>query len=790
MKKLAKFFSILFFVATISFVFLTTMPMVASGMTEQEMVNRDTELVTVPEVTIGSFPVAVHSVYGNIITWESSDENVVFMDGWFVVKRQKDADINATITVTVTRPNNPEIQATREFNLLVPKGVTVRAEYTITYHNVENTEGYKTSYLLGDETYVLPVPTKENYLFEGWFTDAGFNNRIERIVVGSKQNFDLYAKWRVANAPYTVSHQLENLDETFTEELSEPFEGLIGSVVSAEPMEFEGFEYSETISSPSGTVLEDGNLILVLKYTRKSYILTINDGLSTTSVTKKYGESLNLPVQYRDGYQFDGWDTEYSTMPSRDLTVNAKWTALEVDYKVEFYFENLSGDYVLNDDETLELKAKTDSTVSVPEVAFAGFTLNDSHPDKVMSGEVLGDGSLVLKAYYSRNSYTLTIVYDNGEENYVQVLKYGETIDVETPEKEGFTFAGWEPELPETMPANDLTVKAKWSALPVYQVSFDSTGGSSVQTQNVIEGQKATRPADPTKQGYEFAGWFLDLSDVVPYDFDAGVYGPITLYAKWTEGTSSYKVEHYLQDLEGNYTILHDTEELEGTTNSLAEAVGLTLTGFEYNSELSTASGIIEADGSLVLKLYYTRNTYTITIDLNDGSTPYSVYRKYEEAVDIDDPTRTGYDFDEWEIVLPEEMTVLPETMPAENISLKALWNPAEVFYTVKHYKQNLDGSYSQADFSEELKALTGSMVFATPNEYTGFTFDGDNSITEGTVKADGTLELVLYYTRNQYTLTIKSENSDDLEATYLYEQPIEYPVLSRPGYEIVGWNT
>ena len=766
MKKLAKFFSILFFVATISFVFLTTMPMVASGMTEQEMVNRDTELVTVPEVTIGSFPVAVHSVYGNIITWESSDENVVFMDGWFVVKRQKDADINATITVTVTRPNNPEIQATREFNLLVPKGVTVRAEYTITYHNVENTEGYKTSYLLGDETYVLPVPTKENYLFEGWFTDAGFNNRIERIVVGSKQNFDLYAKWRVANAPYTVSHQLENLDETFKEVSSEPFEGLIGSVVSAEPMEFEGFEYSETISSPSGTVLEDGNLILVLKYTRKSYILTINDGLSTTSVTKKYGESLNLPVQYRDGYQFDGWDTEYSTMPSRDLTVNAKWTALEVDYKVEFYFENLSGDYVLNDDETLELKAKTDSTVSVPEVAFAGFTLNDSHPDKVMSGEVLGDGSLVLKAYYSRNSYTLTIVYDNGEENYVQVLKYGETIDVETPEKEGFTFAGWEPELPETMPANDLTVKAKWSALPVYQVSFDSTGGSSVQTQNVIEGQKATRPADPTKQGYKFAGWFLDLSDVVPYDFDAGVYGPITLYAKWTEGTSSYKVERYLQDLEGNYTILHYTEELEGTTNSLAEAVGLTLTGFEYNSELSTASGIIEADGSLVLKLYYTRNTYTITIDLNDGSTPYSVYRKYEEAVDIDDPTRKGYDFDEWEIVLPEEMTVLPETMPAEKISLKALWNPAEVFYTVKHYKQNLDGSYSQADFSEELKALTGSMVFATPNEYTGFTFDGDNSITEGTVKADGTLELVLYYTRNQYTLTIKSENSDDLEET------------------------
>ena len=191
------------------------MPMVASGMTEQEMVNRDTELVTVPEVTIGSFPVAVHSVYGNIITWESSDENVVFMDGWFVVKRQKDADINATITVTVTRPNNPEIQATREFNLLVPKGVTVRAEYTITYHNVENTEGYKTSYLLGDETYVLPVPTKENYLSKDG-SGAGFNNRSKNCCrIQTSLIYMPNGEWLTRLTPFRIGGKP---DETFTED--------------------------------------------------------------------------------------------------------------------------------------------------------------------------------------------------------------------------------------------------------------------------------------------------------------------------------------------------------------------------------------------------------------------------------------------------------------------------------------------------------------------------------------------------------------------------------------------
>ena len=68
------------------------------------------------------------------------------------------------------------------------------------------------------------------------------------------------------------------------------------------------------------------------------------------------------------------------------------------------------------------------------------------------------------------------------------------------------------------MPAHDLTVTAQWSALPVYQVSFDSQGGS-VSTQNIIEGQTATEPADPIKEGKEFVDGLWNLTDDEPYDF-------------------------------------------------------------------------------------------------------------------------------------------------------------------------------------------------------------------------------------------------------------------------------
>ena len=72
-----------------------------------------------------------------------------------------------------------------------------------------------------------------------------------------------------------------------------------------------------------------------------------------------------------------------------------------------------------------------------------------------------------------------------------------------------------------------------------------------------------------------------------------------------------------------------------------------------------------------MLKLYYTRLTYTITIDLNDGSDPDTINILFEETISIDEPIRTGYDFAQWEIVEPEDLTTIPTTMPAYDFTLK-----------------------------------------------------------------------------------------------------------------------
>ena len=68
-----------------------------------------------------------------------------------------------------------------------------------------------------------------------------------------------------------------------------------------------------------------------------------------------------------------------------------------------------------------------------------------------------------------------------------------------------------------------------------YTVTFDSNGGSDVAKQTVTSGEKVNKPADPTREGYEFAGWYTDSKLTTAYDFSSKVTKSITLYAKWTE---------------------------------------------------------------------------------------------------------------------------------------------------------------------------------------------------------------------------------------------------------------
>jgi pilin isopeptide linkage protein/uncharacterized repeat protein (TIGR02543 family) len=118
------------------------------------------------------------------------------------------------------------------------------------------------------------------------------------------------------------------------------------------------------------------------------------------------------------------------------------------------------------------------------------------------------------------------------------------------PTRQGYAFCGWFANPALTIPydfdtpvTETTTLYACWSATE-HDVTFDSNGGSAVPTQHVPDGDPAQRPADPTRQGYAFCGWFADPALTIPYDFNTPVTEAITLYACWRQASEKVLIAH------------------------------------------------------------------------------------------------------------------------------------------------------------------------------------------------------------------------------------------------------
>ena len=153
----------------------------------------------------------------------------------------------------------------------------------------------------------------------------------------------------------------------------------------------------------------------------------------------------------------------------------------------------------------------------------------------------------------------------------------------------------------------EVTIRRK----PIYTVAFDTNGGSLVASQTIEEGNLATMPSNPTRQGYDFVLW--------NYDFNAPIVSDVTITSNWSaRADTAYTVEYYLQNIADNGYTLSETVGKSGTTDTTASVTAQDIEHFTYNETLSTVSGNIAGDGSLVLKLYYTRDEYSVTF-VSDG---------------------------------------------------------------------------------------------------------------------------------------------------------------------------
>ena len=211
----------------------------------------------------------------------------------------------------------------------------------------------------------------------------------------------------------------------------------------------------------------------------------------------------------------------------------------------------------------------------------------------VVATDNAGNETKATVRTYRRHHYTITFDTVGGSEIAPITQDYGTAITTPAdPTREGYTFIGWDKAIPTTMPAENVTITAKWE-INQYTITFDTAGGSEIAPITQDYGTAITAPANPTKEGYTFIGWDKAIPATMPAE-------NVTITAQW---------------------------------------------------EI---------------------NQYTITFDTAGGSTVAPITQDYGTNITAPaDPTREGYTFMGWD-------REIPETMPAENMTVTAQWKDSE----------------------------------------------------------------------------------------------------------------
>ena len=418
------------------------------------------------------------------------------------------------------------------------------------------------------------------------------------------------------------------------------------------------------------------------------------------------GDTITMPADpTREGYIFEGWsvkvlpdendadhldadgaddaadetrlkaDDTY-TITGGGVIFTAQWEArTDTPYTVEHYLENLNGSYAL--DTTEPLKGTTDTTVTAAAKSYDNFTYDSTVPDTVASGNIAADGSLVLKLFYTRNTYDYTVrhIKQLPDGSYDEANAEVETLSGKFEALAAVTAKDYG----EHYPTNDadtkqnikiekgLTIDVKYD-LDEHTLTFETNGGSAIDPVTVRHGNAVARPADPTKDKYTFIGWYADPEFTEEYDFATVLEADKTIYAKF-ELTSTpigdiyvrYDVLHIKQLPDGTYDLANaEVEHLSAKKDTTVTAVIKDYRATHHvnvNRTLSKLTGTaiqpyMGVDGKpvyTILSVYYDLDFHTLTFDTMGGSkiAPETV-RHGLTVAKPKDPVNGGYWFDGW----------------------------------------------------------------------------------------------------------------------------------------------
>ena len=214
----------------------------------------------------------------------------------------------------------------------------------------------------------------------------------------------------------------------------------------------------------------------------------------------------------------DGTGTSYAPGAS----VPADVTELTVQWTAPTYTVTLNaGDGTINNGNVTEYTYGVGATLPT-DVTRTGYTFKGWYDNENLTGSpvtAIGDTETGNKEYWAKweiNQYTITVKPENGKADITITQDYGTPITAPAdPTREGYTFTGWDRDIPAIMPAENVTVTAKW-VVNQYTITFDIAGGSAVASITQNYGTAITAPANPTREGYTFIGWDKAIPSTMP----------------------------------------------------------------------------------------------------------------------------------------------------------------------------------------------------------------------------------------------------------------------------------
>lgn len=233
----------------------------------------------------------------------------------------------------------------------------------------------------------------------------------------------------------------------------------------------------------------------------------------------------------RAGYSFAGWDHGFSAPITENLTVTAAWTPDDdTPYVVEYYLENAAG---TGYDKTADpLSGTTGTRVAAEQKRFEHYTY--SAVKSTPSGVISGDGSLVLKMYYLRETFTVSFLANGGtlkNGSATQSVRYGGAALRPTFTRAGYTFTGWEGDEGCDEVTRSMTIRALWE-INVYTVTYELNGGTNAEgNPSTFTVEDDVALAAPTRGDDNFLGWYLP--DGQKISRLTGRYASLTLTARW-----------------------------------------------------------------------------------------------------------------------------------------------------------------------------------------------------------------------------------------------------------------